>query len=132
MSATAPAVWGGHMGKHVGARPVEKGYVGIGWPDLGDLRQYNDRDAFKQALAARYADEKPESWPVRAGVLFRFAWQMKAGDLVVCPSKHDRMVNVGRFSGVLDHLPATRMDIRTIVASSGSVTFPEAISAKAR
>jgi restriction system protein len=29
---------------------------------------------------------------------------MKAGDIVVYPSKHDRMVNVGRFTGAFEHV----------------------------
>ncbi len=29
---------------------------------------------------------------------------MKAGDLVVYPSKQDRMVNIGRFTGAIEHL----------------------------
>jgi restriction system protein len=51
-----------------------------------------------------YPDKKPGSRPVDAGILFRFAHEMRAGDLVVYPSKHDRMVNIGRFTGAIDHL----------------------------
>lgn len=98
------SVWGVHMGEHVGHRPVEQGYVAIGWTALGDLRQYPDRDARKAALAMSYPDKKPGSRPVDAGILFRFAHEMRAGDLVVYPSKHDRMVNIGRFTGAIDHL----------------------------
>ncbi len=96
-------VWGIHMGEHVGARPVEQGYVAIGWTALGDLRQYPDREALKVALAKHYPDKKAGSRPVDAGVLFRFTNEMKAGDIVVYPSKHDRMVNIGRFTGVYDY-----------------------------
>ena len=39
------------MGEHVAARPIEQGYVAIGWPEMGDLNQYADRDALKLALA---------------------------------------------------------------------------------
>ncbi|MDB5963879.1 MAG: Restriction system protein, partial [Polaromonas sp.] len=98
------AVWGIHMGERVGARPIEQGYVAIGWSKLGDIQQYPDREGLKRALAERYADQKPGSWPVSAGVLFRFVREMKSGDIVVYPSKHDRMVNVGRFTGVFQHI----------------------------
>ena len=97
------SVWGVHMGEHVGARPVEQGYVAIGWTALGDLRQYQDREALKVALAQYYPDKKTGSRPVDAGILFRFTNEMKEGDVVVFPSKHDRMVNIGRFTGKLDH-----------------------------
>ena len=97
-------VWGIHMGERVGARPIEQGYVAIGWSALGDIQQYPDREALKQALATHYPDQKPKSWSVTAGILFRFLYEMKAGDIVVYPSKHDRMVNIGRFTGIFQHL----------------------------
>jgi restriction system protein len=91
-------VWGVHMGWHVDNRPIDGNYVAIGWPNLGDLRAYPDREAFKAALAEA-ADGHAGAVPVQAGVLFRFVHEMKAGDIVVYPSKHDRMVNIGRFTG---------------------------------
>lgn len=94
-----PTVWGVHMGWHVDNRPIDGGYVAIGWPGLGDIRAYPDREAFKAALAAQAAEGHAGAVPVQAGVLFRFTHEMKAGDIVVYPSKHDRMVNIGRFTG---------------------------------
>ena len=99
-------VWGIHMGEHVAARPVDQSYVAIGWTALGDLRQYPDRETFKAALATHFPDKKAGSRPVDAGVLFRFTHEMRAGDIVVYPSKHDRMVNIGRFTGAFEHLAA--------------------------
>lgn len=96
-----PVVWGVHMPEEIGARAVEQGYVAIGWPELGDPRGHQDRDALKRAITATYPNAKPGSWPVSAGVLWRFVSEMQAGDLVVYPSKHDRMVNLGRFVGGL-------------------------------
>jgi restriction system protein len=92
------------MGEHVGSRPVEGGYVAIGWTALGDISQYQDREALKAALAHHYPDKKAGSRPVDAGILFRFAHEMKAGDIVVYPSKHDRMVNIGRFTGAFEYV----------------------------
>lgn len=98
------AVWGVHMGEHTGTRPVENGYVAIGWGALGDLRQYQTREAFKAALAECYPEKKAGSRPVDAGILYRFTHDMKAGDIVVYPSKHDRMVNIGRFTGETEYV----------------------------
>jgi restriction system protein len=97
--ATQPTVWGVHMGWHVDNRPIEQAYVAIGWPNLGDLRNYPDREAFKSALAAHASEGHAGAVPVQAGVLFRFVYEMKPGDVVVYPSKHDRTVNIGRFTG---------------------------------
>lgn len=97
-------IWGIHMGEHVGTRPIDEGYVAIGWQELGDLRQYPDRDAFKTAIAEKIPDAKTGAQPVYAGILQRFTHEMQAGDIVVYPSKHDRMVNVGRLTGEFAHI----------------------------
>lgn len=100
-----PIVWGIHMGGHVGSRPVEEGYVAIGWPELGDLRAIGpDREAFKAALVATGRDPTDAAVPVQAGVMWRFVHEMRPGDVVVYPSKHDRMVNIGRFNDGTDHV----------------------------
>ena len=92
-------VWGIHMGRHHGTRPIEEGFVSIGWQRLGDLADLPaDRDALKAAIVEHYGDQswlKPGAVPVYAGVLYRFAHEMREGDVIVYPSKEDRMVNVG-------------------------------------
>ena len=98
-------VWGLHMGEHVGSSPVDKGYVAIGWHELGDLSDYPDRDAFKAAIAEKIPDAKAGAHPVYAGILYRFAHEMKGGDIIVYPSKHDRMVNIGRLTGEISYTP---------------------------
>lgn len=75
------------------------GFVSIGWDLLGDLRQYDGRDALKAALREAYPGRKPGSYPVQAGVLYSFSLEMSAGDVVVAPNKADRTVNIGIVSG---------------------------------
>lgn len=99
-------VWGVHMDLIVGTRPIDEGYVGIGWSDLGDLSKISaDRNALKKAVAASQLDAKPGSIPVQAGVLYRFVYEVKEGDLVVYPSKIDRMVNIGVVEGPYRYAP---------------------------
>ena len=92
-------VWGVHMGEHVGNRPIDEGYVAIGSDGLGDLRTFKDRDTIKAALLANNPDRKEAAVRVVAGIAYRFANEMKAGDVVIYPSKHNRMVNIGQFTG---------------------------------
>ena len=93
-------VWGIHMGAHVGSSPIEKGYVAIGWDDIGDLSKLAPtRDAFKTEFIRVYPREKAGAVPVKAGVLYRFVHEMEVGDFVIYPSKNDRMVNIGTVSG---------------------------------
>lgn len=103
---SAPTVWGVHMGAHVGSRPTGEGYVAIGWAELGDLRALpHDREAIKSALIQNLPEAKAGAIPVHAGILARWVQEMKAGDIVVYPSKSDRLVNVGRLTGGMDYLP---------------------------
>ncbi|CAA0123063.1 Uncharacterised protein [BD1-7 clade bacterium] len=90
-------VWGIHMGEHVGSSPIEKGYVAIGWREMGNLsRLPATRDAFKDQLLASYPNTKEGGVPVKAGVVYRFVNDISIDDIVIYPSKHDRMVNIGR------------------------------------
>lgn len=92
------------MGHHVSDRPVAGGYVAIGWPAMGDLGKIAPtRDAFKEALALAYPDKKQGAIPVDAGSMFKFLHEIKKGDFVIYPSKADRMVNIGRFTGTIQH-----------------------------
>jgi len=93
-------VWGVHMGAHVADRPVEGGYVAIGWPELGDVTEIGDtREAYKHAMIKAYPTIKPGAIPVDAGTVFKFIHEVKAGDFVIYPSKSDRMINIGQFTG---------------------------------
>lgn len=102
-----PVVWGVHMGLQHGAAPIDQGYVAIGWPEVGDLTTLRpDREAFKKRVAEAFPDVKPGSIPVQAGVLFRFAVEMDEGDIVIYPSKSDRVVNIGTLSGGYQYAPS--------------------------
>ena len=93
-------LWGVHMGAHVAERPIDGDYVAIGWQEVGDLTQFPaDREAYKVALIEGYPDKKPGAIPVDAGAIYKFVYAIQAGDLVAYPSKSDRMVNIGRFTG---------------------------------
>lgn len=105
--ASEQRIWGVHMPKEFGSDPVSKGYVAIGWPELGDLSELApSRDAFKEAYAAAIPGTRPGSVRVSAGQLYRFAHDMQAGEIVIFPSKHDRMVNIGLVSGPYQYAPS--------------------------
>lgn len=92
------------MGSHVGDRPIDGNYVALGWSEVGDLTKIPpNREDFKKAVAAAYPDKKPGAIPVDAGTLFKFTYVIKEDDLVVYPSKSDRMVNIGRFTGKVQY-----------------------------
>lgn len=93
-------LWGVHMGEHVADHPITGGYVAIGWVNLGDVtRIAGNRDAYKRAMSQAYPDKKSGAIPVDAGTVYKFVHEIQAGDYVVYPSKWDRMINIGQFTG---------------------------------
>ncbi len=91
-----PTIWGIHMAANQGEWPIELGLVSIGWDKMGDLSQLPEtRDAFKTLFREKYPEDKKGAIPVKAGVLFRFANEIKPGDFIIYPSKTNRMVNIG-------------------------------------
>ena len=97
-------IWGIHMELGHGLRPVSEGFVAIGWDLVGDLSGLaENREAFRDAVAKAYPSSKPGAIPVYAGTLFKFLHDMKRGDLVIYPSKPDRMINIGRIESDYIH-----------------------------
>ncbi len=105
------AVWGLHMDWDDGKTSPDAKVIAIGWHELGDLSVISPkREAFKVAFAAGFPDEKPGAVPVKAGVLYRFCCEMKVGDVVIYPSKADKMINIGTVSSDYLFSPSPNLD----------------------
>jgi restriction system protein len=92
------------MGRHHGLHPIQDGYIAIGWHEVGDLNSIApDRPSFKERVTHIFPQDPPGKIPVVAGVLYRFAHEMRPGDIVVFPSKPDRMVNIGRIASEYEY-----------------------------
>ena len=109
MAKHETTVWGIHAGNEGQASSlfIKKNVIAIGWKEIGDLSKIKpDREAFKTRIAETYSDVKPGAIPVYAGVLYRFVHEMKVGDLVVFPAKHERVVYVGTIEGDYQYSPS--------------------------
>lgn len=101
---STPTLWGIHNDQPQ-LDLVGNGFVSVGWQEVGDIRRFGqDRDALKQHIASVYPDDKPGAIPVWAGVLLRFVYEMKPGDLVIYPYKPDATVNIGRVTGEYEYV----------------------------
>ena len=90
-------IWGIHNDQSFDL--VAGSFVSIGWSELGDLSGHPvDRSTLKERLASAFPEAKAGAIPVWAGVLSRFMYEMKIGDLVVSPDKSTRTINIGRLS----------------------------------
>ena len=75
---------------------VDRGFISIGWDGLGDLTQIlRGREGLKKALTTLEPEAKVQSIAGQAGVLFRFAHEIRVGDIVVAPYKPDSTINIG-------------------------------------
>jgi len=100
-------VWGIHSGRTGAAEPLflKQDVVAIGWSQFGDFGGLRSREEFKTRYSQVFKDASTQSVATSAGQLFRFAREMKAGDLVVFPGKTDRQVHIGEITGEYVHNP---------------------------
>lgn len=97
-------VWGIHAGS---MGEVDKIFlnkttacVAIGWPKMNDLNKIGkDRELFKEKIASVYPNIKKGAIPTSAGMLYRFLYEIKIGDIIIYPSKQDKHVHIGEISG---------------------------------
>lgn len=114
-------LWGIHAGRRGQADELFLGRhcIALGWEELGDLSKLgDDRSGFKSLVAKTYPDVKEGAIPNWAGQLYRFVHEMKKGDIVVYPSKVDRMMHIGEVEGDYRYAP------------SGSKEYPHARKVK--
>ncbi len=109
MAETEKPIWVVRGGKTGDADDIFliKKFIATGWPEMGDLSTLAaDRNAFKKKVAETYKDEKPGAIPNYAGQLFRYVHEMKIGDIIVYPSRIDRMVHIGEIIGPYKYDPS--------------------------
>ena len=98
--ADTRTLWGIHMEWDTATDRSLVKEIAIGWEAIGDLGPLaTTREAFKSAYSKAFPDEKPGAIPVKAGVLYRFAKEMSVGDIIIYPSRADRLVNIGVVAG---------------------------------
>lgn len=101
-------VWGIHAGKTGDAETLflKKNVIALGWDRMGDLSTIKaDREAFKAKLLEAYPETKPGAVPVAAGQTYRFLYELQNGDVVVYPSKSDRLIHIGIVEGEYKYNP---------------------------
>lgn len=99
------AVWGIHNDA-LSNELLEEGFVSIDWSAIPNLHSLGgDRDLLKRALTDAYPDAKAGAIPVWAGILYRFGFEMKEGDIVIAPYRADSTLNFGVITGEYEYLP---------------------------
>jgi len=93
------SVWGIHNDA-LTTELIAGQFVSIGWDRIGDLSAIGpDREALKVAQKEAYPETKDGAIPVHAGTLYRFAFELSLGDVIVAPYRPDSTINIGIVTG---------------------------------
>ena len=93
-------LWVIHIGNNdmIALRAREEKFVCIGWPELGNLMQFNTREKMKSAFKDAHPSLSSNSVNSQYGQPFRFAHEIRIGDPLVFPVKPTREIAIGRVS----------------------------------
>ncbi len=78
---------------------LQNGIITIGWDDLPDLRSFKARTLLNKEYVRVYKEKSPYSVGSKVGQIWRFANEIKKGDLVALPSKFSPEIHLGIVSG---------------------------------
>lgn len=80
--------------------PGMEGYVAIGWAGMGDLRMFKENYAdYLEKFRIVYPNENERVLKTQANIPWNFAFVMKEGDYVICPSSVSGYLLVGTVIG---------------------------------
>ena len=85
---------------------LNRNLIAIGWKPMGNLSEIApDREAFKKKFSSVFPEAKSQAVATCAGMLYRFAYEVKIGDYIVFPSKVNRQINIGIIEGDYQYSP---------------------------
>jgi len=73
--------------------------IGIGWGEVGDLSQYPDRDALRNAYLVAHPERSAGHVTTQAAQLWAFGHRMQIGDPVVVPYLGQPEIAIGEITG---------------------------------
>ena len=101
------------QGARLWGESLELGIAAIGWDDLGDLSEYESRDAIHSALIENGAGQNPYNQSLAA---WEFVSEMKIGDVVLAKRGRSAILGWGTVTGEYAHEPerAEYQNLRTV------------------
>ena len=80
--------------------PCTEGYIAIGWAGLGDLKMFRKNYSdYLEKFRILYPDENERVLKTQANIPWNFAFVMKDGDFVICPSSASGYLLIGKIFG---------------------------------
>ncbi len=78
---------------------LDKNLVTIGWNDIPDLRNIDDKESLKRIYLSVHPNKSPMHVARVVGQIWDFAREIKIGDLVALPLKMQSSIAIGRITG---------------------------------
>jgi 5-methylcytosine-specific restriction protein B len=72
----------------------ERGYICVGWDEVGDLKQYESKEQFKEAFTSAFPDYSPSKASAKANELWTLM-ELQPGDIVIANQGTSRVVGIG-------------------------------------
>lgn len=80
--------------------PGSEGYVAIGWSAVGDMSMYvDDYSDYVEKFRKVYPHQSERAFKTKANMPWKFAFTMKDGDWIMCPSSSAGYLLVGKVQG---------------------------------
>lgn len=76
-----------------------KGFAAIGWSRLGDLNQYRDVAAIREAYLREFSHAKPQAMANAVAMIVKFRDQIQKGDTIISYDTETRQYLVGEDQG---------------------------------
>ena len=100
------AVWmvrAGQQGRLI--EEFEKGYVAIGWQEMGDMSGITSLDEMRRAYIRAYPDAKPGRVGNAVAMAFKFVNTFARGDQVISYKREERKYLLGEIDGDYEYRP---------------------------
>jgi len=82
-----------------------KGFVAIGWVDIGDLSSVHDQDTLRSIYMKYYPGQQPSKVGNAVAMLHKFRTRIQEGDMVITYDGQKRVYHVGRITGEYQYQP---------------------------
>lgn len=83
----------------------DKSCAAIGWSRLGNLKQYGDAEAVREAYISEFPQAKPQAMANAVAMIVKFRDQIKKGDTVISYNTETRQYLIGEDQGQYVYKP---------------------------
>jgi len=102
---------------------LDNNVVTIGWNELGDLSKFKNKADLQKAFITVHPEANKHRVTNEVGQVWRFAKEIKIGDLVALPLKKQSAIAFGRITGDYEHKTITP-DVKHIRQVEWSKNIP--------